>query len=187
MGRGLHHDDTERIEASEVRQPCQTIASRTQAVTAVGSQVASPKWCSKPPLWHIDADGRAASRIANSTTPRASPCVEFCAPFPLHAGTSAPVERWIVRLMEWFLAPSRANSDERRERPRPRVTGVRRDRRLNGQGSKSQGPTGQCKASINPAAVASLSAANWQTHYEAKPAGFGDHRSLRWSFSFGQA
>jgi hypothetical protein len=44
----------------------------------------------------------------------------------------------------------------------PRVTGVRRDRRLNGKGSKGQGPNGQCKASINPAAAASLSAANWQ-------------------------
>ena len=44
----------------------------------------------------------------------------------------------------------------------PRVTGVRRDRRLNGKGSKGQGPNGQCKASINPAAAASLCAANWQ-------------------------
>jgi hypothetical protein len=48
----------------------------------------------------------------------------------------------------------------------PRVTGVRRDRRLNGKGSKGQGPNGQCKASINPAAAASLSAANWQRECE---------------------
>jgi hypothetical protein len=30
------------------------------------------------------------------------------------------------------------------------------------QGSKGQGPNGQCKARVNPAAAASLSAANWQ-------------------------
>jgi hypothetical protein len=46
----------------------------------------------------------------------------------------------------------------------PRVTGVRRDRRLNGKWSKGQGPNGQCKASVNPAAAASLSAANWLTN-----------------------
>jgi hypothetical protein len=53
----------------------------------------------------------------------------------------------------------------------PRVTGVRRDRRLNGHRSKRQGPNGQCKASINPAAAASLSAANWQRKCETKAAG----------------
>jgi hypothetical protein len=31
---------------------------------------------------------------------------------PLHGGTGSFVERWIARLIEWFLAPSRANSDE---------------------------------------------------------------------------
>jgi hypothetical protein len=29
-------------------------------------------------------------------------------------GTGDFIERWIVRLIEWFLAPSRANRDERR-------------------------------------------------------------------------
>ena len=55
----------------------------------------------------------------------------------------------------------------------PRVTGVRRDRRLNGKGSKGQGPNGQCKASINPAAAASLSAANWQRECEKASALLG--------------
>ncbi|MEH2533363.1 hypothetical protein V1277_000254 [Bradyrhizobium sp. AZCC 1588] len=50
----------------------------------------------------------------------------------------------------------------------PGVTGVRRDRRLHGKGSKGQGPNGQCKASINPAAAASLSAANWQRECKTK-------------------
>ena len=54
----------------------------------------------------------------------------------------------------------------------PMVTGVRRDQRPNGQGSKGQGPDGQCKASVNPAAAASLSAANWQGNAKA-PEAFG--------------
>jgi len=35
----------------------------------------------------------------------------------------------------------------------PMVTGVRRDQRPKGKGSKGRGPDGQCKASINPAAA----------------------------------
>jgi len=38
--------------------------------------------------------------------------VRAAAEKPLHEGTGSFVERWIARLIEWFLAPSRANSDE---------------------------------------------------------------------------
>jgi hypothetical protein len=53
----------------------------------------------------------------------------------------------------------------------PITTNAKGDRRptgptSQGKGSKGQGPNGQCKASINPAAAASLSAANWQRECE---------------------
>src|SRR6185295_16826875 len=52
------------------------------------------------------------------------------------------LDRW--RLIDGFLAPSRANSDECRQRPVPMTTGVRRDRC----------PKGKCpKAGVHTASV----------------------------------
>lgn len=59
------------------------------------------------------------------------------------SGTRRFIERWFVRLIAWFLAPSRANSDVRRKRTRLIVTDVRRDECPGSQGSKGQGPGGQ--------------------------------------------
>ena len=67
------------------------------------------------------------------------------------------------------------------------VTGVRRDQRPNGQGSKGQGPDGQCKASVNPAAAASLSAANWQRECEKITALFRTIGRSGGPFSFEQS
>ena len=52
------------------------------------------------------------------------------------------------------------------------------------QGSKGQG-LASAEARVNPAAAASLSAANWQRNAIREPQGFEDHRSFRRSFSFG--
>src|SRR5262245_21787300 len=68
---------------------------------------------------------------------------------------SSPVDRMVSRTIP-------RQQDECRYRPAPIVTDVRRDQRPSGQVSKGEGPDGQCKASVNPAAAASLSAANWQ-------------------------
>jgi hypothetical protein len=71
------------------------------------------------------------------------------------------LDRW--RLIDGFLAPSRANSDECRQRPVPMTTGVRRDRCPKGKCLKARVHTASVKRASTLRQPASLSAANWQS------------------------
>jgi hypothetical protein len=90
------------------------------------------------------------------------------------------LDRW--RLIDGFLAPSRANSDECRQRPVPMTTGVRRDRCPKGKCLKARVHTG-----VNPAAASQSVRSQLAKLGKAKALGdFWDRRSFRWPLSFGR-
>lgn len=103
------------IVAGERSQVNRVGKSATMARAGFGQGWMSPKLAGILPvldfavrarraLTHSDADQFGAGELLR--TRRA--VIEFWARCSLSAGTSAFVERWIIRLIAWFLAPSRA-------------------------------------------------------------------------------